>query len=82
MSGVHLGPYPGAVTADPQVLWYQSPTGNRYGRPNLTVWRAQSEAYYRFVYDDGIEFVIDREGGHTYGVPGPAEQRLRTPPCT
>ncbi len=42
--------------------WYVSSPQGESDLPNLTLWRLQGGEYIRFLYQDGIQFVVDRAG--------------------
>ena len=42
----------------PREPTFQSPFLNARGRPQLRVWRSAERAWYRFLYDDGAEFLV------------------------
>ena len=49
--------------ADP---WYPGKS-ERSDEPALRVWRLQDGKYFRLLYLDGTEFVLDRTGAHVWG---------------
>ncbi len=49
--------------AEPEAQpWYVSPEQDQGDRPSLTVWTLRGGSYFRLLYDDGTEFLIDRAG--------------------
>jgi hypothetical protein len=43
-------------------VWHTSAYRNDRGEPLLRIWKVQHGAYFRFLHDDGIEFVMDSCG--------------------
>lgn len=51
------------VTASPDdVPWYTNPDADAHGNTLLRVWRLDDGRYYRFLYGDGAEFIVNRTG--------------------
>src|SRR5438128_12367920 len=59
---VWLNKMPAAIGSSERARWYQSPSLNREGRPNLIIWRTVPEGAFHFVYDDQTEFLIQPDG--------------------
>jgi hypothetical protein len=45
-----------------QEQWYVSSSLDTRGKPGLTIWKLANGAYFRLVYFDGNEFVVDASG--------------------
>ncbi len=43
-------------------IFYISPSESEQGTPTLTVWRFKGSEYFRLVYCDGTEFIVDGLG--------------------
>jgi hypothetical protein len=53
------------VRERPDDLWYVS-DGRHESPPALQVWRLAGGAYFRLVYSDGTEFLVEREGSEVW----------------
>lgn len=66
---VSLGNFPEhlsrALPPDPQAL-YISPDLGDNGRPSSRVWQVQGGDYFRILYDEGTDCVVDRMGTHIW----------------
>ena len=64
---IWLGAMPVSATTRnrPWALWYVS-QHNRGNHPSLRVWRAADSAHFRLRYDDGVEFLVDADGGEVW----------------
>lgn len=69
---VSLGHIPISDRFDTRERWYQSAAPNTLGRPNLIIWRHRPSGAFRFVYDDGTEFLISRDGARIWSTWPPA----------
>lgn len=49
----------------PGDLWYVSDSGDE-NTPGLRVWRVSNGDYYRLLYGDGTEFLVDRAGSEVW----------------
>ncbi len=65
--------------------WYVSPHCDERGRPGLRVWRLGQGDYFRLLYVDGAEFLVDRSGSRVWAAcpetsaPGDAASYLLGP---
>lgn len=62
---VSLGSLPEGSSREPPPdleALYVSPCVGENGRPSCRVWRAESGDYFRLLYDDGTDCVVDRQG--------------------
>jgi len=54
------------VRETPQEPFYISSELNDRRNPTVRVWKLASGAYFRILYDDGTEFILDRSGGEIW----------------
>ncbi len=57
-----MPPWLGQTLEVAEQEWFISPYQDERGEPILRVWKLAGGAYFRFLYGDGTEFVIDRCG--------------------
>lgn len=62
---VHLEAMSSHAGVYPRALWYQTPTVNGQGRPNLVIWRTAPGGFH-FQYDNGAEFFIEPDARHIW----------------
>jgi hypothetical protein len=49
-----------------RTLWHESPYYDERGEPSLRIWKFGEAAYLWFVYQDGVQVVVDRRGTHIW----------------
>ena len=54
------------VSAAAESVWYVSPQNDERGEPVLRVWKLLEGTYYRLLYGDGTQFLLDRSGGRVW----------------
>lgn len=61
-----MPPWLNEMADAPAQEWYISPYQDEHGEPILTVWELAEGAYFRLLYSDGIEFIVDVGGTQTW----------------
>lgn len=51
-------------------LWYASPEIEESGKPGLIIWRLRDGSYFHWVYVDGHQFIVARDGTEVWAKPG------------
>src|ERR1044071_9055798 len=51
-----------AAFSKDHIIWHTSPYKNERGESTLTIWTVRNGAYFRILYADGAQFVVDRKG--------------------
>lgn len=57
-----LGTWSNKMPDEPQESWYVSCYQDEQNQPLYRVWKLAGGDYFRFLYSDGTEFIIDRAG--------------------
>src|SRR5689334_22784383 len=57
-----LPPWLEDLPATDQTIWHVSPYRNERGETSLKIWKLRGGAYFRFIYDDGTQFVVEHPG--------------------
>jgi hypothetical protein len=59
---VHLGSMPPWLDDSPGAaeVWSVGPNLDEHGNPTRMVWRLGDGEYFRYLYSDGTEFLLDR----------------------
>src|SRR6185295_19090584 len=52
-------------------LWYRSPYTEANGKPILTIWQLERSGWYRFVYADSNEFLVNPQDGEIWSAWAP-----------
>ena len=52
----------------PQREWYVSPYQDERGEPALTIWELAGGSYFRLLYSDATEFLVDRQGTRVWAI--------------